>query len=283
MNAIVTHLPAAVPAPTPPAQPPYRGVQLHGFEDSLRASKVIVASGTAPRSLFADGVDPVAAVWAVIQLGAEVGLTPMASVQNIALINGRPGLYGPAMLAVVEASGKLESIEEWIEGEGDARTAYCRVKRIGRPAHTASFAVADSKRAGLWDKRGKNGSLTPWQQYPDRMLMMRARSFALKDRFPDVLMGLGQGSAEELADIPVDDPPPKSATAADLPPAPPQSAKSATVSVLPNADPAPPKPSKTTRTFTLKGWPDPFPYTGRGFLEALDALECEGETSRPWS
>jgi hypothetical protein len=42
----------------------------------------------------------------------------------------------------------------------------------------------DAKRAGLWTKAG------PWQTYPRRMLQMRARSFALRDAFPDVLKGL---------------------------------------------------------------------------------------------
>jgi hypothetical protein len=44
--------------------------------------------------------------------------------------------------------------------------------------------VADAKRAGVWGKAG------PWTQYPKRMLGIRARSFALRDVFPDVLGGL---------------------------------------------------------------------------------------------
>jgi hypothetical protein len=52
--------------------------------------------------------------------------------------------------------------------------------------------VAEAKKAGLWGKQG------PWTQYPRRMLQMRARGFALRDAFPDVLRGLV--TAEEAAD-----------------------------------------------------------------------------------
>ena len=46
---------------------------------------------------------------------------------------------------------------------------------------------------------GKQG---PWQQYPKRMRQMRARAFALRDVFPDVLRGLPV--AEEIMDAPAE-------------------------------------------------------------------------------
>ena len=180
---------------------PYRArpVALETMDDALRYAKVIAASGLLPKSFYETrDADPTAAAFVAIQLGAEVGLSPMASVQNIAVINGKPGLYGPAMLAVVEASGKLEDFAEWIDGEGDKMVAYCRVKRFGRPERITSFSWDDAKKANLTGKRG------PWTEYPRRMMQARARSFALRDTFPDVLAGLGQGSVEELQDIPAE-------------------------------------------------------------------------------
>jgi hypothetical protein len=198
---------------TAPATAPslWRGVQIHDLDTALRISKIIAASGLLPRSFYENNNDPVACCFVAIQLGGEIGMSPMCAVQNIAVINGRPALYGPAQLAVVEASGKLAAIEERIEGEGDDRVAVCTVQRVGRPPKTIRFGVRDAQRAGLWDKRGRNGAPGPWQQYPERMLQARARSFALRDVFPDVLLGLGV-SAEEIADgldpaTPVEPPP----------------------------------------------------------------------------
>lgn len=124
------------------------------------------------------------------QMGAELGLRPLQALQNIAVINGRPCLWGDAMLALVTGHPEFVDIHEEI---GDDR-ATCTVKRRNRTAVTRSFTMADAKKAGLADKAG------PWQQYPRRMLQMRARGFALRDAFPDALRGIV--SAEEARDMP---------------------------------------------------------------------------------
>jgi hypothetical protein len=88
----------------------------------------------------------------------------------------------------------MESIKEDVIGSGDAAEAVCQVWRKGEDNPvTHRFSVADAKRANLWGKPG------PWQQYPRRMLQMRARGFCLRDAFPDVLKGLY--SREELEGV----------------------------------------------------------------------------------
>jgi hypothetical protein len=126
--------------------------------------------------------------------GAEIGLSGLQAVQNIASINGRPSLWGDAALAVVMAHPSYEDHEERIEGTGDQMRAICAMKRKGKSDKTAEFSVADAKKAGLWGKQG------PWTQYPQRMLQMRARGFAMRDQFPDALRGISL--AEESQDIP---------------------------------------------------------------------------------
>jgi RecT family len=245
-------------APVPAPAPVWRGAQLRDIDDQLRFAKIIAAGGMAPKSYAMGGADLVAAIFTSIQLGGELGLTPMASVQNIAVINGRPGLWGSAMLAVVEASGKLAEIEEFFEGEGEARTAVCLVTRVGRKTRRFTFSMADAKRAKLTGKQG------PWQEYPDRMLLARARSFALRDVFPDVLLGLAQ-SAEELGDIPEEARGPDRAK--DVTP--------------PKAEPAAPcAPCAPARkVITLVGLPGDWPNTGQGALNALAVLKAQVEVN----
>jgi hypothetical protein len=127
----------------------------------------------------------------------------MQALQNIAVINGKPSVYGDAAMALVQASPVCEGVEEYMEGEGTPNpVAVCIAHRKGRKPVTAKFSVEDAKRAGLWGKQG------PWQAYPKRMLAMRARGFALRDAFPDVLKGLI--TAEEAQDFP-DEAKPKAA------------------------------------------------------------------------
>ncbi|KWV17175.1 hypothetical protein [Xanthomonas translucens] len=124
-----------------------------------------------------------------MQWGAELGLKPLQAIQNIAIINGRPALWGDAVLAIVRASPLCEYVIESDDGD----KATCKVKRRGEAEEERTFSMADAKTAGLLGKAG------PWTQYPKRMRQMRARAFALRDKFTDVLRGMA--IAEEIMDI----------------------------------------------------------------------------------
>lgn len=168
------------------------GIKFDNYETGWRLAKAIVAANMQPKS-FGNGQQATCACFVAMQAGAEIGLSPMQSIQNIAVINGKPGIFGPAALALVESSGKLADLDEKIEGTGDARAAVVTIQRRERRVREFRFSVADAKRAGLWGKTG------PWTQYPDRMLIARARGFALRDVFPDVLLGCAH-TIEELTD-----------------------------------------------------------------------------------
>lgn len=176
---------------------PARGLALATFDDAFRFSKMVASSEFAPKEFRGK---PESCLLA-IQHGAELGLGPMQSLQCIAVINGRPSIWGDAALALVQSSPVCEYVTEGIEEgkEGETLVAVCTAKRRGYPKPTVvRFTVADAKKAGLWGKSG------PWSQYPKRMLQLRARGFALRDAFPDVLKGLV--TAEEAQDYPTPSP-----------------------------------------------------------------------------
>lgn len=143
-------------------------------------------------------------VLVAIQWGMEIGLQPMQAMQNIAVINGRPSIWGDAMIALVRACPAFEYINE---AQTD-KEATCIIKRKGEPEAVRTFSLEDAKRAGLTGKSG------PWTQYPKRMMQMRARSWALRDVFPDVLKGMI--CAEEALDSGPRDVTPVTRTAAAL-------------------------------------------------------------------
>jgi hypothetical protein len=145
------------------------------IEDMLRLAEVIARSALVPESFRGKPADCVVAM----QYGAEIGLSPMQALTSIAVINGRPTLWGDGLLGVVEGSGLMDSIKE----TDDGTTATCQVVRHGRPPTVRTFSMDDAKRANLLGKG-------PWTQYPGRMRQMRARSWALRDAFADVLKGI---------------------------------------------------------------------------------------------
>lgn len=184
------------------------------FDGAYRIANVVVTAGMAPKSL-----DTVPKAMVAIMHGLEVGLTPMQALQSIAVINGKPSIYGDGAIALCLNSPFCEDINEHYEGkEGeDSYKAVCVAKRKGKKPVVGEFSIGDAKVAGLWTKRGRNGEPTPWQTYPKRMLKMRAR-WALRDAFADVLKGLHLG--EEMEDM--EPTPAESPRAARRAPAPPE-------------------------------------------------------------
>jgi hypothetical protein len=168
-----------------------RGFAPATLTEAIQFSDMLASSSMVPKAYQGKPQD----ILVCVQWGYEMGLAPMQALQNIAVINGKPSVYGDAMMALVQASAVCEDVEEYFENEGTPNpVAVCIAKRKNRKPVIAKFSVEDAKRAGLWAKQG------PWSAYPKRMMQMRARGFALRDAFPDVLKGLI--SAEEAADYP---------------------------------------------------------------------------------
>ncbi len=118
-------------------------------------------------------------------MGYQVGLTPEQAQQCIAVINGKPAMWGDDMLALVMAHKDFDDILEEPILKGDAVIGYrCIVKRKGKSDKANDFTLDMAKKAGLLGKVG------PWTQYPERMLKLRARGFSLRDAFPDALKGI---------------------------------------------------------------------------------------------
>ena len=161
------------------------------IDEAMRLAETLARSSMVPKNYQGKPEDIlVATIW-----GKEIGLATMQALQNISVINGKPSVYGDAMMALVQASPVCEDVEEFFENEGSPNPiAVCIAKRKGRKPVTVKFSVEDAKRAGLWGKQG------PWSAYPKRMMQMRARGFALRDAFPDVLKGMI--TAEEAQDYP---------------------------------------------------------------------------------
>jgi hypothetical protein len=155
------------------------------LDEAWRLAGALAGSGMTPKAYGNDQNKVMVGILA----GAELGLTPFVALQSIAVIGNNPAVWGDGMLGLVEASGLLADIEETDDGS----TATCRVIRLGRPtAIVRTFSMEDAKKAGLAGKTG------PWSQYPARMRQMRARAFALRDGFSDVLRGMK--SVEEVRD-----------------------------------------------------------------------------------
>jgi len=129
-----------------------------------------------------------------VQMGQEVGLKPMQSLQNIAVIKGKPSVYGDAGLAIVQASGLVESFDE--DNQTTAlknSVGRCRMKRRGMPTvGEYTFSMEEATKAGITGN-------PCWKNNTGDMLVWRARWRCMRALFADVLKGLN--SREEVEDM----------------------------------------------------------------------------------
>jgi hypothetical protein len=175
------------------------GLQLTDLAQAWRFAEIAAKSLLAPK-----GMDTPEKVFVAMQLGAELGLGPMAALRAVYVTpGGRPGLYAESAMAICERRGVLADKRTEYSGEGDEFTCTWHYLRAGWKAwKSSSFSIGEAKQAGLV-KTDSN-----WTKYPKRMLLARARGFALHDDFADILLGAplegetDEGAAPATATLP---------------------------------------------------------------------------------
>lgn len=149
-------------------------------EELLKLADMHAKSNLVPACFRGKAADIVIA-WS---LGMPLGLNMMQCLLGIAVINGRPTLWGDVLNGLVLAQPDLETFEEVFNKENFEWT--CTIKRKGRKPITRTFSKEEAEQAKLYP--GKLDSA--WSKYPKRMTQMRARGFTIRDSYADKTSGL---------------------------------------------------------------------------------------------
>jgi hypothetical protein len=160
--------------------------------------------------------------------GLDIGMPPMQAIQLLALIGNRIVAHSEGIPALLWSKGF--KLREWTEGEGDARVAHCEITRPDGTTIERTFSVEQAKHAGLWSpeatlkKTGKGGreyeakNDAAWHRFDFRMLMHRARGYAVNDGASDATRGIGiREIVEDAQLIDITPEPPKASAKLELP------------------------------------------------------------------
>ena len=109
--------------------------------------------------------------------GQALGLHPMTALDFIQVIQGKAVLSPQGMLALINRSGFMTSIQ--VESTEIACTVHMQ---RGQTAHSETFSLDHAKSMGL---AGKDN----WKKQPAVMLKWRAISACCRVLFPDVIQG----------------------------------------------------------------------------------------------
>ena len=203
-NSTITPAPPAPPAAAPmlpatrpalPLEPVRLGMDtLQGFEGLQRAGKLLSVSPLVPK----DYRDNPASCAIALNLANRIGCDPLMVMQNLFIVQGRPGWGAQFLIATFNSCGRFTSLRFEFSGTEGEDDWGCRAWAIELSTNTriqgAKVTIKLAKAEGWF---GKSGS--KWQTMPEQMLMYRCASWFIKAYAPEVSMGLQ--TKEELEDI----------------------------------------------------------------------------------
>lgn len=129
----------------------------------------------------------------------RLGISPMAVMQNLYIVQGKPSFSSSFVIGLINASGKYDMELQFDEEEKDGKpyACTCWTTLDGRKVNGIKITMDMADKEG-WSK--KNGS--KWVTMPQVMLRYRAASFFARMNCPELSIGLY--TKEELDDFSAD-------------------------------------------------------------------------------
>ena len=133
-------------------------------------------------------------VLVAMEYGKSLGLSPVAAIQNVVVIKGRPTASASLMAGLVRRAGHILRVS------GNDKRAECTIIRSDDPdfEFTTVWTIDRAKQAGLTSNQ-------TWAKYPDAMLKARAISECARNACSEILAGV-QYTPEELGEPEADEP-----------------------------------------------------------------------------
>ena len=147
------------------------------FDEVQSMATVLAQSDLLPLALRKKPAD----VAMTIMTGHELGLSPMASIRMIHIIEGKPSLSADAMVAIVLSSGLAEYFRP--VHSDDKKCTYETVRRGDGTVQQVTWTIEMAKAAGLYPTKDN------WRLHTRQMLAARAKSELARAVYPDVMAG----------------------------------------------------------------------------------------------
>lgn len=162
------------------------------LENAWRGATVLAKSQIVPQAYQNKPHDCLIA----LELATRIGIPPLAVMQNLAVVKGKPSWSGQACTMLVKASGQfINPTPVYFGAEGsDDRGCYLTATRTtdGKTVCGTKITIQMAKAEG-WTSNPK------WRNMPDQMLAYRAAAFFARVYCPDALMGVQ--TTEEIYDV----------------------------------------------------------------------------------
>lgn len=201
----VTVLPVA-PAPIQP--PTDANVSVfsgaHAFETAQRIGKALCASTLVPETYRNNLPNTLVA----LEMAHRIGASPLMVMQNLYVVQGRPGWSSSFLIATVNASGRFTPLRFETQGDDPSQDTY-RVRAYAKDKASGEVCAGTWITWGMVKAEGwlsKGGS--KWKTMPEQMFMYRAAAFWTRAYAPELSLGIRtQDELVDMSDLPDETPP----------------------------------------------------------------------------
>ena len=133
-----------------------------------------------------------------LEMALRMQASPMMVLQNMYMVQGRPGWSTQFLIACFNQTGRFSSLRYEFEGQPNTDSWGCRASATelstGEKVTGTLVTIGIAKQEGWY---GKNGS--KWRTMPEQMLRYRAAAWFIRSVAPEVAMGMY--TVDELRDI----------------------------------------------------------------------------------
>ena len=163
------------------------------FESAQRMALALVSSNIVPEQYR--GKDNIGNAIVALEMAQRIGASPLAVMQNLNIIHGRPSWSSTFIIAALNSCGRFAPVRFEVTGEGDDRSCIAwTTDKTGERLEGPPASIAMAKAEGWFTKNGSK-----WKTMPELMLRYRAAAFFGRLYAPDVLNGMH--ATEEVEDI----------------------------------------------------------------------------------
>ena len=183
---------------------------IEGFVQLQRMANLFTCSSMVPDTFRGPGNLGNAVI--ALDMAIRMRANPLAIMQNIYIVHGRPAWSAQFLIATLNKSGKFSAIRYEFEGKEGTDEWGCRACATeistGTLLSGPLVTIGLAKREGWYGKTDSNGkSCSKWQTMPELMLRYRAASWFVRAYAPEIAMGLPEADElRETIDITPEDP-----------------------------------------------------------------------------
>lgn len=149
---------------------------------SPQYAEIMVLGTVFTKSGYFKGVADQAQAVTKILYGRELGMSPIVSMMNIYIVDGKPALSAGLLGAQIKKSGKYDYKIRKFENSGCSLMFLEKKGNVWEELGVSDFTIEDAKIAGLVNKNN-------WKNYPKAMCFARALSQGQRTYCPDIGMG----------------------------------------------------------------------------------------------